>query len=121
MAEEYKEKFIAFLDILGYSKLVEESENGSGLPTDELLKLASMLGAPDARNRFAERGHSVCPHSRSAARDLDLESTQITDCAVLSAEVSPAGAINLVNLSWTAVLGLLTNGLLCRGDRKSVV
>lgn len=115
MAEQYYEKFIAFIDVLGYSSLVEASENGTGLPADELLKLVAMLGAPDARHRFAERGHSVCPHSPAVARDLDFQSTQITDCAVLSSEVSPAGAINLVNLSWTAVLGLLVNGLLCRG------
>lgn len=115
VAEVYKDKFVAFLDVLGFSKHVEASEAGTGLPPDELFKIAAMLGAPDLKKRCIENGHPVCPHSRAVARDLDFESTQISDCAILSAEVSPAGAINLVNHCWTAVLNLLANGLLCRG------
>jgi hypothetical protein len=48
-------------------------------------------------------------------RDLDFRVTQISDCVIVSAEVSPAGVINLLQHCSRSVNRLLYRGVLCRG------
>jgi len=60
-------------------------------------------------------GQSAVPKSKYVQRNLDFQITQVSDCFIVSSEVSPAGAINLINYCWTVVLLLLHNGFLCRG------
>ncbi len=44
---EYQEKFIAFVDILGFKKLVKDSENGTGMPLSELIELLQLFGTSE--------------------------------------------------------------------------
>lgn len=111
----FKEKFIGFMDILGFKKLVEVAEKGTGMPLVELLKIVNELGTPEDRMKFVKYGPTTCPESRYVQRDLDFKITQISDCVVVSSEVSPAGVINLVNYCWGAVIKLMTKGIMCRG------
>jgi hypothetical protein len=111
----FTDKFIGYIDILGFKALVEAAESGVGMPLDELLDLARTLGSPDQVKHFRERGSAICPGSPRMKRDLDFCVTQISDCAVVSSEVSPAGMIALVNHCWVAVMALLRRGVLCRG------
>ena len=39
----FKDKFIGFVDILGFKKLVEVAEAGTGMPLAELLDRSSSL------------------------------------------------------------------------------
>lgn len=112
---KYKDKFIAFIDILGFKKKVEASENGTGLSLDELLELQLLLGNPDTRNKFVKSGPIVCPCSKYIDRDLDFYLTQISDCVIMSCEISPAGIINLINECSASVLRLMMKGTMCRG------
>jgi hypothetical protein len=112
---EFKDKFIGFVDILGFKKMVEAAEAGTGTPLPQLLETLKKLGAPDDRKRFEKRGPTICPQSTYIQRDLDFRVTQISDCVIISSEVSPAGVINLVNHCWIAVIQLLTKGIMCRG------
>jgi hypothetical protein len=57
----------------------------------------------------------VCPDSACLRRGLDFQFTQVSDCIVASAEVSPAGAINLIKQCWGAAIMLLTKGVMVRG------
>jgi hypothetical protein len=112
---EFKEKFIGFVDILGFKKMVEAAEKGTGMPLKEILGLVKELGTPEDRMKFTKYGPMTCPESKYEKRDLDFRLTQISDCMVVSVEVSPAGVINLVNHCWGAVIKLLTKGIMCRG------
>lgn len=112
---KFKEKFIGFVDILGFKNLVEVSEQGAGMPLQEILELLKDLGTSEDRTKFAENGPMICPKSKCIQRDLDFRLTQISDCVVVSAEVSPAGVINLVKHCWGAVIKLLKKGFMCRG------
>ncbi len=112
---KFKDKFIGFVDILGFKKLVEAAELGTGMPLSELLALTKELGTPQDRMKFTEYGPMTCPGSKFIQRDLDFQLTQISDCVVVSSEVSPAGVINLINHCWGAVIQLLTKGIMCRG------
>lgn len=111
----FKEKFIGFVDILGFKELVEAAEKGTGMPLVELLKIVKELGTPEDRVKFEKYGPKACPASRYVQRDLDFKITQISDCVVVSTEVSPAGVINLIHYCWGAVIKLMTKGIMCRG------
>jgi hypothetical protein len=112
---EFQEKFIGFVDILGFKHLVEAAENGTGKPLSELTGLLKNLGSPEDATRFKKHGPTICPQSYYLQHDLDFKVTQISDCVIVSSEISPAGAINLVNHCWGVVISLLKDGLMCRG------
>lgn len=112
---EFKDKFIGFVDILGFKDLVSKAERGEGRPLSELRRLLADLAGEDEKRHFKTHGPRVCPGTRSLQEDLDFESTQVSDCVVASAEVSAAGAINLVHFCWGAAISLLGEGLMVRG------
>ena len=91
---DFADKFIGFVDVLGFTQLVEKAEAGEGMPLDRLLELLEALGSPADQERFASRGPVLCPQSAHTRRDLDFRLTQVSDCVVVSTEISPAGVIN---------------------------
>lgn len=110
----YVEKFIAFVDILGFKKMVAESEKDEA-KLAELLEIVGRLGDGKERDKFDEYGPTCCPCAPRLAKNLDFRVTQISDCVIVSAEVSPAAVINLVTYCWQVVIRLLEVGVLCRG------
>jgi hypothetical protein len=112
---QFKDKFVAFIDVLGFKKMVQTAEAGTGLPLDKLLEVLKTLGSPEERGRIGKHGPTICPRTRYLQRDLDFRVTQISDCSVISAEISPAGIVNLTWFCWGIVMGLLRNGIMCRG------
>lgn len=112
---EFKDKFIGFVDILGFKELVKAAEAGTGMFLAELLEILNDLGSPEDQAHFKRYGPTTCPKSTYVQRDINFRLTQISDCVVVSSEVSPAGVINLVSHCWGAVIKLLAKGILCRG------
>jgi len=112
---EFKDKFVAFIDVLGFSSMIESAEKGKGRNLSEIREILAALGSEDTAESLAKHGPKICPKSSYLQRDLDFRVTQISDCAIVSAEVSPAGAINVVHHCWLAALTLLTKGVLVRG------
>ena len=112
---QFKEKFIAFVDVLGFKQMVHASESGSGMPLPELIDMLKELGTQDDRISYEKYGPTTCPQSTYIQRDLDFKLNQVSDCVVVSSEVSPAGVINLINHCWGAVIMLLHKGIMCRG------
>jgi len=111
---QFKDKFIGFVDILGWKEKVKASEAGTGLSLNELKEALKDLGTQEDESRF-KNGPMTCPESAYVKRDLDFQLTRISDCVLVSAEISPAGIINLVNHCWGAVIRLLVKGIMCRG------
>lgn len=112
---EFKDKFIGFVDIIGWRERVKAAEAGTGMSLAQLKKdVLSDLGTREDETKL-EKGPLVCPQSSYVQRNLDFKVTQITDSVIVSAEISPAGVINLVHHCWLAVLKLLTKGIMCRG------
>ena len=110
-----KDKFIAFVDILGFSDLVEAAERGDGNLSRPLELINTLCSAADSQ-KLRDQGCKICPSSRHIAPDLDFQVTQISDCVVISAESSPAGVINLVNECFGIALSILEKGAQCRGS-----
>jgi hypothetical protein len=104
-----KDKFIAFVDLIGFSALVKAEED-AGRDFSRPLKLTKLLGSSE--EKFFP---SLCPNSRRVSSDIDLKLTQISDCVVVSVEASQAGVINLIHYCHFTALKLLAEGALCRG------
>lgn len=112
---EFKEKFIAFIDILGFKRLVAETEAGKGFSLQQLTELVGLLGSSTERDDFEKYGPNCCPESQRIEKNIDFRLSQVSDCVIVSAEISPAGAINLISHCWGAVIRLLQKGVMCRG------
>lgn len=112
---KFEEKFIAFVDILGWKDLVKASESGNGFSLAELKELTAILGSSNDVERFNRYGPRICPVSKYQQRNLSFELTQVSDCVIVSSEISPSGVINLISHCWGAVLGLMIKGIMCRG------
>lgn len=112
---EFSDKFVAFVDILGFKSMVGKASRRDGVTLDDLLLLTQKLGPTGIRGVFEEYGPGLCPEATRIRKDLDFQVIQISDCVIVSSEISPAGLINLIHYCWAAVLRLLTEGILCRG------
>ncbi len=109
MPADFQDKFIAFVDILGFSALVADSEKtGAGLAP--ALDVVNALTAFDPNE-----GPNICPTSRRISPDMGFRRTQISDCVVMSVEVSPVAMLNLLMCCFGIVLRLMNMGHLCRG------
>ncbi|MEQ8228163.1 MAG: hypothetical protein RIA64_08765 [Rhodospirillales bacterium] len=115
---EFSEKFIVFFDVLGWKHHVTTSNQGRGLSIQELEEVIAALGSDEDRKHFEKYGPTICPEAPRIRNDLDFRITVASDCAIVSAEISPSGLINLVSHCWTACLKLLTKGMMCRGYIK---
>jgi hypothetical protein len=114
----FQDKFVAFIDVLGFKNLVASSEAGTGMPLSELLELLKKLGDGSERARFSAYGPTCCPMAPRIDKNMNFRVTQISDCAILSSEISPAGAINLISHCWGSVIELMARGIMCRGYIK---
>ncbi|MEQ9069020.1 MAG: hypothetical protein RLO18_19970, partial [Gimesia chilikensis] len=115
---EISEKFIVFFDVLGWKHHVQASEEGRGMSRSELEDVVAALGTDDDRKHFEKYGPTTCPRAPRIAKDMDFRITHASDCAIVTAEISPAGLINLVSHCWTACFKLLSKGIMCRGYIK---
>ncbi|MEY8881771.1 hypothetical protein [Donghicola sp. XS_ASV15] len=107
---QFEDRFVAFVDILGFSEKVEEREKRVG----GLSQIENMVSAlwSDERNNFP---FTLCPQSDRVSEDLSFVATQISDCAVLSAEATPLGLLRLVDECGRSISNLLEIGLMARG------
>lgn len=112
---KFEDKFIAFVDVLGFKNMVEASEAGTGMTLPEIVECLSKLGTREDEERILRRGATICPGSMCIEKNLNFRITQISDCVIVSSEISPAGLINLVSHCWGAVIELLVRGIMCRG------
>lgn len=112
---KFEEKFVAFIDILGFKNLVESAEKGNGMSLPEIMELLNKLGSKKDSHKFDQHGPTTCPNSSYIQRNLNFKVTQISDCVIVSSELSPAGLINLISHCWGAVIQLLFKGVMCRG------
>lgn len=112
------DKFISFVDIIGFKSLVRAAEAGHGLTLSELSEAVAILGTETDRKHIEKYGPTTCPDAPRFRHDLDFQITRVSDCVLVSAEVSPAGLINLLSHCWSANIALLAKGIMCRGYIK---
>jgi len=108
---EFRDKFVAYLDVLGFKTFVEAAEAGASTNLNEARAVLKEYGSTE---RWSRRG-MYCPESRYVQRDRDFRVLQVSDCIVASSEISPAGVINLVSYCSVVVFCLMNRGFMCRG------
>ncbi|MEJ5977587.1 hypothetical protein WG901_13135 [Novosphingobium sp. PS1R-30] len=96
MQGNYQRRFVAFLDILGFSRLVQQAD-------DPDLR-DSIVGAIETMRE------SLAPNEAS-----DFRVTQFSDCTVLSAALSEYGCSLVMTGSIILATNLLNHGMLLRG------
>ena len=112
------EKFIAFIDILGWKSLVRASQEGSGLSLSELSEILTKLGTNDDYKQYQKYGPTICPEAPHINKDVGFCISCASDSALISTEISPAGIISLISHCWSACFKLLSKGIMCRGYIK---
>lgn len=115
---EPTDKFIAYLDVLGWKSLVRASEEGSGLSPSELSEIETALGSETHHKSIVRHGPEICPEAPHNKKDIDFRITRFSDCVLISTEISSAGIINLISHCWTVCFTLLLKGIMCRGYVK---
>lgn len=114
-APGFEDKFIAFIDVLGFKSIIEKAEEQSLGELPEILNMLKKLGSAEDCNKFSKYGPTTCPEAKYISKDLNFRVLQVSDCAIISCEVSPAGIINLISHCWSAAIALLPMGIMCRG------
>ncbi|PHS27779.1 MAG: hypothetical protein COA84_03175 [Robiginitomaculum sp.] len=115
MKPKFKDKFIGFIDLLGFTSMVDASESNTGRSLAELIILQTILENRDGIDNIRENGPIICPDSEYNQLNLDIQVSQMSDSVLFSSEISPSGVINLINLCWVVVFKLLQEGVLVRG------
>lgn len=110
----FEDKFIAFIDILGFKELVAAAE-AQKVPLTALLDLLGNFRAESDQQEFARNGYDVCPGAPALSRDVAFRATQVSDSLVLSAEVSPAGVANIIARAWRVAVRFMEQAILLRG------
>ncbi|CAH0353083.1 hypothetical protein AQB9606_03053 [Aquabacterium sp. CECT 9606] len=67
---EYRDKFVAFIDVLGFKQMVEQSTRGDGETLSEVLAMLEAFGTQNERSLFQQYGPMVCPCSRVIERSI---------------------------------------------------
>lgn len=104
----YQDRFVAFIDILGFKSIIDRSK--SEPPEVEVEDILSALNYPEPVAKGKMLIGEVGDISES-----DHKATQFSDCIVISTEPSEAGLCNLVDHIERIVFNLLKLGFLCRG------
>jgi hypothetical protein len=101
----YSERYVAFVDILGFSAHVRQSEHS----LSEAQKLVNIMDR--ISNRWADKGLLI---THTVLGD-DFKSQSFSDCTVLSEAATPKGLHYLLLMVTQFALDLLANGFLFRG------
>lgn len=112
---EFEDKFVAFIDVLGFKGIIEKAEDQSTAALPKILDMLKKIGSTEDSNKFSKYGPTTCPKAKYINKDLNFTVLQVSDCAIISCEVSPAGIINLISHCWSAATALLPMGIMCRG------
>lgn len=98
-AESYNERYLAFIDVLGFSNLVNQSRNDAAVVT----QLRDALSDVSAKALAAR------------SEELGLEATSFSDTVVISAPVGEAELLHMLQTIDEFGYGLLRRNMLFRG------
>jgi len=101
----YSQRYVAFIDILGFSEHVRQSEHASA----EAQKLIQIL------NRISQTWADKTLQATHDTLGVEFRSTSFSDCTVLSEAVTPKALQYLLFRVSQFALDLLANGFLLRG------
>lgn len=63
MTIELTEKFIGFVDIMGFKSLMTRADADNGITHSELFDILKLLGSEKDRASRLKHGSKICPHA----------------------------------------------------------
>ncbi|KJC48378.1 hypothetical protein UB31_16660 [Bradyrhizobium sp. LTSP849] len=100
LEKEYSERYVAFLDILGFSNIVSTS-----VASKE--STATLIAAVETIGELQKQYDSL--------KSDDFRAQTFSDCIVMSEKASPLGLVHLLAATTHAALSLLEIGIFIRG------
>ena len=96
----YSDRYVAFLDILGFSSIVRRS-----------------VASPEQATKLIEILEDIANAKEGFCKDppMSQDDFKATNCIVLSENASPTGLFHLLTIVSLLGLRLLANGILTRG------
>lgn len=105
--ENYEDRYVAFVDILGFKELIRESQKDAG-------KVAQLVSALDVS--FTSSVHSVVLEELEVDEDqVDVRVYTFSDFVVVSTKPTAAGLSTLLYIVWVLSSRWLSSQILCRG------
>lgn len=104
----YQERFVAFLDILGFSDIIHRTVLSP--PEISINEIISALVVPEP----AQKGKLIIGNVGDISKS-DHKITQFSDSIVISTESTKAGLLHLIDHIERIAFSLLKMGFLCRG------
>lgn len=101
----YEDRYVAFIDILGFSELVKRTES----EPEFIEKLATILEALKASEELSKK------REQGNAKDHGLRISSFSDCILLSANSNNIGSCVLAVTCIHLCLQLLSHGIFTRG------
>jgi hypothetical protein len=80
----FQDRFIAFIDVMGFKDMIEQAEQGEGRSVDEIREILETLANHKSKSFFQKHGPQLCPCSPRIDNHLAFEITQVSDCAIVS-------------------------------------
>ena len=75
MTVQLAEKFIGFVDIMGFKSLMARADAGHSMSHTELFDILKLLGADKDRAERIKYGSRICPRAPCIQRDVDFHVT----------------------------------------------
>jgi hypothetical protein len=108
---QYEERYVAFVDILGFSELIRRSENDDEGKTLRLINDALSF----KQEAYLELFCADSSHNTTEKDALDLRIHTFSDFVVVSTPHTPDGLLCLLHVCWQIGVDWLRQGFLCRG------
>lgn len=107
--EDYADRYVAFIDILGFKEIVRNSRNQGG--ANSASSLNSIFNALNLNFKGLIKDYE----SQSGASSSDLRVNTFSDFVVISCHATEAGLDLLIFVVWCVVRDWLSKGYLSRG------
>lgn len=107
MTTTYEQRFVSFIDILGFADAIERSRDDAALAADirHILSTAPFSSPLHGPPSYPS-GRTFCP---------TVKFTNFSDCVVMSAAATAAGLMTVIEMSRAFACVLLQFGMLARG------
>ena len=112
------DKFIVFLDVLGWKSFVRKTEEENNLSVRKAVDILQLIEKVlnTKKDMCSKDGPDICREAPKKQNDVDFCFTMSSDSVVISTEVSQAGLINLLHCCHAIYFSLIMRkGLMCRG------
>jgi len=110
-ADKYEDRYVAFIDILGFKELIASSVRGSSEVSTSMIFNALNIRHESIENNF----FNLLDRKPPIENELDFKVHSFSDCVVASCKATPLGLVLLLFFCWQISSDWLSKSFLSRG------